>query len=113
MFDKEFFRNNFKYFDKHVVLESIDMLLSEYEERLAELQKNIHDLDFKAIDDNAHSIKGVVGWMSEGLYELARIVEFKGKESDSNGLQEAFNNLEQGTIELADALQEMRKEYLN
>lgn len=112
MIDKETFRDNFKYYDKAIVLQVIDMFLEEYNDRFTVLEQNIRDLDFKNIDHNAHSLKGVVTYMSTELYELARILEFKGKECESSGLQETFDTLKQSTLQLAEELVEMRKEYL-
>jgi HPt (histidine-containing phosphotransfer) domain-containing protein len=111
MIDKENFRNNFRYYDKEIVAQVIEMFLEEYEGRFIELQKNIDDQDFEKIDHNAHSFKGVVTYMSPDLYELARILEFKGKEKDSSGLQETFDQLRNGTVELVSELAELLAEY--
>lgn len=111
MINKENFRNNFQYFDKSVVLQVLDIFLSEYQDRFNELEKNVSELDFKAIDNNAHSFKSNVAYMSEELHELARILEFKGKEQDSSDLRESFDNLKSATLLIIDDVIELRKEY--
>lgn len=111
MINKENFRNNFQYFDKSVVLQVLDIFLSEYQDRFNELEKNISELDFKSIDNNAHSFKSNVAYMSEELHELARILEFKGKEQDSSNLRECFENLKTATLLIIDDVIELRKEY--
>jgi HPt (histidine-containing phosphotransfer) domain-containing protein len=111
MIDKEKFRDNFKYFDKGTIVQVIDMFLEEYLDRFAELQENINNLDFVAIDNNAHSFKSNVVYMSAEMGELARILEHKGKDQDSGDLQPLFDQLKAGTILLVAELPEMRKEY--
>lgn len=111
MINKESFRDNMKYYDKGIVLQVIDIFLNEYPDRLQELEKNVMELDFHAIDNNAHSYKGVVTYMSGEMAELARKLEFMGKESNSNGIHEALAELTSASLELAVDLKEIRGEY--
>ena len=111
MIDKEKFRDNFKYYDKGIVLQVIDMFLAGYPDRLKELQANINTMDFVKIDHNAHSLKGEVAYMSSEVSELARVMEHKGKDKDGNGLQDTFDKLRSGTLILAGELNQMRTEY--
>jgi HPt (histidine-containing phosphotransfer) domain-containing protein len=112
MIDKEAFRENMKYFDKNIVLQVIDIFLDGYKDRLTNLEKNIKDIDFHGIDNNAHSLKGEVAYMSQELAEMARKLEHKGKEQDSEGLQELFESLKKGCEEFSVELSEMRSEFV-
>ncbi|MBK7030988.1 MAG: Hpt domain-containing protein [Bacteroidales bacterium] len=89
----------------------IDIFLSEYPDRLTELENNVRTIDFQGLDHNAHSFKGVVTYMSPELTEYARKLEYKGKEQNGEGLQDLFDSLKKGCAELSVELNEMRSEY--
>lgn len=112
MINKENFRDNMKYYDKSIVLQVIDIFLTEYTDRLTELQNSVTNLDFDAIDHHAHSFKGVVTYMSPELAERARTLEYKGKEKDASALEEIMKLLRDGTFELAIELEDVRVEYV-
>ena len=112
MINKESFRENFKYYDKSIVLQVIDIFLDEYPDRLRELEKNVSELDYPSIDNNAHSFKGVVAYMSSALAEVARKLEFMGKEQSNAGIHETFEELRANARLLANDLKDMRTEYL-
>jgi len=112
MINKESFRDNFRYYDKSIVLQVIDIFLDEYPDRLIELEKNVSELDYPAIDNNAHSFKGAVAYMSPLVAELARKLEFMGKEQSNGGIIETFEELRSVTRLLANDLKDIRTEYL-
>jgi HPt (histidine-containing phosphotransfer) domain-containing protein len=112
MIDKEAFRENFKYYDKEIVLQVIDMFLADYAGIFEELQVSINNMDFNAIDNIAHSFKSNVAYMSAEVSELARILEHKGKDKNGEGLQLTFDKLKAGTALMVNELAEMRQEYV-
>jgi len=111
MIDKETFRDNFRYYDKGIVLQVIDMFLADYQDTFTGLQASIDNLDFDGIDNIAHSFKSNVAYMSAEVSELARIIEHKGKDKNNDGLQAAFEKLKAGTSLMVNELVEMRQEY--
>lgn len=111
MIDKNLIRENLRYYDKPVIVQIMDMFIDDYPIRFEELQKSIANLDFAGIDHNAHSLKGVVAYLSPEVFELARKLEQMGKNKTSEGLQEAFGMLKTGILELVEVLQDMRTEY--
>ena len=111
MINRAKFKENFKDYDNGVVVLVMDIFLGEYEERLESLQKCINELDFETLHIKAHSLKGVVAYMSPELSEISRVLEFKGREKDSSGLQNTFDNLKTGILDLVVDLRELRSEY--
>ena len=100
-----------KYYDKEIVVQVIDMFLEQYPSRLSDLQADISEMDFYKIDNHAHSLKGEVTYMSAELADIARRLEFKGKERDSSGVQELLDTLAAGIPALANELMDLKKEY--
>ncbi|MBL7137519.1 MAG: Hpt domain-containing protein [Bacteroidales bacterium] len=112
MIDRERFRENFIYLDKEVVIEIIDIFLSEYVERLSAIQKNITEQDFTRLKFNAHSLKGVIAnFMDPVSIELSRKLDEHAKNETSKGLQELYNNLKRETESLAKELQEIKADF--
>jgi len=112
MIDKEQFIENFKPFDKEVVLEIIDIFIQEYPERMQELEKNIREDDFDSIRFNAHSLKGVVAnFIAPEPKDLAKELEERGKNKETEGNLEVFQELKEKTSILVDELNELRKNY--
>ena len=68
-------------------------------------------LDFPVLNRKAHGLKGVVAYMSAELSGLCHELEQKGAEKNSDGLQSAYNQLQQGILELVDELKLLRIEY--
>lgn len=76
MINKQLFQNNFKIFDKEVVVEIINIFFEEYPGRFEKMDKNMVEFNYKELAFNAHSLKGVVSnFASPVLFELAREVE--------------------------------------
>ncbi len=112
MIDKEKFQENFKYFDKELIVEIIDMFINEHPERMSKIKQNIEDLDMKALTFNAHSLKGVIAnFMAEIPKLHSKILEDKAKLENTVGLDEDFNNLLESSTELVDNLKEIRMIY--
>ncbi|MFH1297489.1 MAG: Hpt domain-containing protein [Bacteroidota bacterium] len=112
MIDREKFKENFIYLDKEVVIEIIDIFLSEYAERLTAIQKNIIEQNFKGLKFNAHSLKGVIAnFMDPLCIELSRRLDEQAKDEKSNGLQELFDNLKRETESLVKELREIKEDF--
>lgn len=60
MIDREKLKENFEYFDNEMILEIIDIFISEYPDRISKLKSDIAGKDLIALKFDAHSIKGVV-----------------------------------------------------
>jgi len=113
MIDREKFKENFVYLDKEVVVEIIDIFLSEYEERLLNIQNTITQGDFSGLKFNAHSLKGVIAnFMDPPTIELSRALDEKAKLEEGSGLQELFDNLKQATESLVAGLKDLKTEFI-
>ena len=76
MINKQLFIDNFKVFDKEIVIEIINIFFEEYPDRFQRMDKNMVELNYKDLAFNAHSLKVVVSnFASPVLFELAREVE--------------------------------------
>ena len=107
--DKEKFQDNFKYFDKEIVLEIITMFINEFPDRMAAIRQDIDNSDMDKLQFNAHSLKGVVAnFVAEETQELAKIMEFKGKENDTSGLEELYQQLYDSSAQLVKELDELK-----
>ena len=112
--DKEKFQENFKHFDKELIVEIIDMFINEHPDRMAKIKKDIESSDMESLKFNAHSFKGVIAnFMAELPKTHAKILEEKAKLNDSNDLDSDYNNLLESTTELLDNLKEIRMIYAN
>lgn len=113
MIDKELFKENFSFFDKEVVLEIIDIFINEYPDRMQTLELDIKNSDSESIKFNAHSIKGVIAnFIDEESKELAKELEYKGRNNDNEGTEEIFQNLKISGDKLIEDLKELRKNYM-
>ena len=114
LIDKEKFQENFKHFDKELIVEIIDMFIDEHDERMSLIKKNIDESDMDALRFNAHSFKGVIAnFMAEIPKSHALSLEEKGKLNDTSGLNDIYDNFLSSTTELIDNLKEIRMIYAN
>ena len=110
--DRDQFFENFKYFDKEIVLEIIDIFINEYPDRMKSLEQDISNGDFSALKFDAHSLKGVVAnFIAPEAENLARILEKKGEESDATDLESLYTELKEKTSILIEELKELRNEF--
>mgnify|MGYP001627583189 CR=1 FL=1 len=108
--NKSAFTDTFQYFDKSVVLEIIDIFLSECDTRIATIRKDIAAGDLKALKFDAHSFKGVVAnFMADETYSIARELENRGADGNNQGLEELIDQLEKSSALLVADLKEVRK----
>jgi len=112
MIDKSTFSANYEIFDKEIVKEIIDIYIQEYPERMVNIKKNIEENDLDSLYKNAHSLKGVTAnFFDKDTEEVARILEAKGKDGDSSGLKELYDQLIVVSEKLIDELQALGREY--
>jgi HPt (histidine-containing phosphotransfer) domain-containing protein len=111
MIDKDYIRENLRFYDKSVIAEVIDLFISEYPTRIEILQNNVAELDFEAISHNSHSLKGIVAYLSPEIFELSRELEKLGRDKSAENIGDVYSKLKSATVELVKVLNEMRKEY--
>lgn len=110
--DRQLFEDSFKYFDKEIVAEIIDIFLNEYDDRLKAISDSIKAGDFKNLQFNAHSLKGVVAnFAAPEVQERAKILEYKGSSEDGENLTGVFEELKHLTLQLAEELKERKNDY--
>jgi len=111
MIDRTKFNENFQYFEKEIVIEIIDIFVSEFEERFTNLDKNIMERDFDKLKFNAHSLKGVVAnFMDPVTIDLTRKLDEAAKYKQEAGLNELYTNMKSACESLLAELQAIRKE---
>jgi len=111
MIDRAKMNENFQYFDKEIVVEIIDIFLSEFENRFENLRKNVAEKDFLQLKFNAHSLKGVIAnFMDPVTIEYSRRLDEMAKNKEEAGLQELFENLHHASQNLLDELLGIKKE---
>jgi HPt (histidine-containing phosphotransfer) domain-containing protein len=99
--DWEQFNDNFQYYDKEVIIDVINIFVSEYDGRISNLQKDIEEKDYTNLSFHAHSFKGVIGnYMAPEAYELARKLEELAISKSSEGISDLFNKLKSASKEL-------------
>ncbi len=110
--NKAAFIDTFQYFDKHIVLEIIDIFLNEYEGRINAIHSDIECENLKALKFDAHSFKGVVAnFMAEETMSIARELEHRATEGKNENLSELLASLKKSTEFLVADLMEIRKEF--
>ncbi|KAF0196125.1 MAG: hypothetical protein FD166_2610 [Bacteroidetes bacterium] len=122
MVNKQNFYETYQFFDKSVIIEIIDIFISEYAERFEKLTKNIADRDFQNMRFNAHSLKGVIANFSAPVpLEMVRSFEKSAAtllENNGSGFDEALmtKNLEdirKATYTMAEQLAEIKQEIIS
>ena len=112
MIDKLRFQENFKFFDNEIIVEVIDMFITEFPERMKEIRKNIDEKDMSSLRFNAHSIKGVIAnFMADIPQSYAKQLEEKGKNEDPSELDELYTSLHDSTSEMIENLEELKLIY--
>lgn len=110
--EKQIFLDTFQYFDKAIVVEIIDIFLNEYETRLKNIKNAIDAKDFKTLKFDAHSMKGVIAnFVADKPLQFAKELEMKGTQGEGSDLEMLYTGLHASTIELADDLRDIRKEF--
>lgn len=122
MVNKQNFYETYQFFDKSVIIEIIDIFISEYAERFEKLRKNIAERDFQNMRFNAHSLKGVIANFSAPVpleliraYEksAATIFENKGEGFDEARMLNELEEIRKATKIMADQLNEIKEEMIS
>lgn len=108
--DWDQFNENFKYYDKAIISEVIDIFIEEYDVRISNLEKNIEEKDLTNLAFNAHSLKSVIAnYTAPKAFELTRKLEELARNNSEEGIIEIFNNLKNVTGQLLIELKEYRQ----
>lgn len=111
MINRQKMNENFQYFDKEIVVEIIDIFISEFDNRFENLHKNVVEKDFIQLKFNAHSLKGVIAnFMDPVTIDLSRKLDEMAKAKDEAGLKELFDNLYDASKKLLEELIGIKKE---
>jgi HPt (histidine-containing phosphotransfer) domain-containing protein len=122
MVNKQNFYETYQFFDKSVIIEIIDIFISEYAERFEKLTKNIADRDFQNMRFNAHSLKGVIANFSAPVpLEMVRtfektaatLLENNGNGFDVEMMSKNLEEIRKATLTMADQLFEIKQEILS
>ncbi len=112
MLDINQFESTYGDFGAEMICEIIDIYLAEYDQRFDLMAKNIKELDFQSLGANAHSFKGATAVLYDAeVAELARQLEYKGKEANADGLDELFMKLRHEADNLIVQLKDLKKKY--
>lgn len=112
--NKEQFQENFKFFDKEIIVEIIDLFIGEFDDRMKGLKDSIESSDMAALKFNAHSLKGVISnFVADEPRELAKILEEKASQKDKSDLVEIYHKLYASAAMLVDELKDIRIIYAN
>ncbi|MCX6279195.1 MAG: Hpt domain-containing protein [Bacteroidetes bacterium] len=113
MIDRKQFNDVFEYFDKEVIVEIIDIFVSEYDDRFRKLRANVTDKDFKNLQFNAHSLKGVIAnFMDPVTIEQSKRLDEMAKKEIVAGLEKALEDLELNSALLLKELKIIKKEFI-
>jgi len=110
--NKEQFQENFKYFDKEIIVEIIDLFVNEFDERMEKLKDCIERSDRENLRFNAHSLKGVIAnFVAEEPHQLAKSLEDTALEKDQAELNNIYHSLYASTSMMVDELKDIRIIY--
>jgi HPt (histidine-containing phosphotransfer) domain-containing protein len=88
MIDWDKFNDRLGCFDEDLILELIEMFITDYPERMIALRKSVEDKDFHQLDENAHTLKTNCATFGDNdSARLAYNLEIMGKS------QVAYNSL--------------------
>ncbi len=122
MVNKQHFYETYQFFDESVIIEIIDIFVSEYADRFEKLNKNIAEHDFQKMRFNAHSLKGVIANFSAPVplemvrdYEktAAMLLETNGQGFNEVVMKSELEKIRKATKIMADQLTEIKEEMLS
>jgi len=97
-----------------MVVEIINMLIGEYDDRIVLIEKAVKSRDFKGIKEEVHSIKSNLYFFVEkesGFGTKIQQLENKGRDADANDLDQLFDyfkaNSELTMKELSQVIKEL------
>ena len=111
--DKEALLDTFQYFDKHIVVEIIDIFIREHAERIEKIRHAVATKDFQKLKFESHSLKGVIAnFVAEEPKKIAYELEEKGGANDPTNLEPLFEQLQTSVAALVEDLNEIRAEFI-
>lgn len=111
MISRSEFQEQFKYYDREVVTEILDLFLGSYTSQLLDLRNQLTGGRFDMVSMHAHSLKGLAATFADpDAKALASAIEEKAGKNDGEGLQELVARLEQAVHEMAGELKKIRDE---
>jgi HPt (histidine-containing phosphotransfer) domain-containing protein len=112
MIEKKEIQKQFRYYDREVVREIIDLFLQTYKQKLELLHSSIAANDLEQVNMHAHSLKGLAGtFMAQETQALAAKMEEMARNNFSAGLHELFDRLDASTHVMAGDLEVIRDEF--
>jgi HPt (histidine-containing phosphotransfer) domain-containing protein len=82
--------------DMEFLKELLELFMSDYPEKLAQISKGIKEKDFKTISETGHSLKSASGNLSlTRVYDLSFKIEIIGKECKIQDIEKTYNELEE------------------
>jgi len=95
--------------DEELLFESIDLFLERIDSRMTSLRESVAAKDPDVFMPEAHTIKGMIGIFSTGqAFEAAKKLELKGREKNTEGIDQDLAELESELKALTGALREWR-----
>jgi HPt (histidine-containing phosphotransfer) domain-containing protein len=111
MIDRSEFNEQFKYYDREVVAEIIDLFLGSYEEQLLELCTHLAGGRLDLVNMHAHTLKGLAAtFVAPDAKVLASQVEEQAGRAEDAGLSELITQLESAVHDMAGELKKIREE---
>ena len=112
MINRVDFRESFRYYDREVVIEIIDLFLETYKPLVNELRKSISEGDIDKVIMHAHSLKGLAGTFLEPVARnVAASLEEKARNNEFAEIPALFSGLELSIEEMAGDLQKIRDQF--
>lgn len=117
MVNKQEFLDTYSYFDKDVLIEIIDIFISEYPGRFEKLYKDVETKNFNDLRFDAHGLKGVVATfcapqVKEIAYDLEKagslFMQNNGEGFNESEITEKVDRLKEGVLIMARQLQEIK-----
>ncbi len=106
------FTETFKYFDKEIVGEIIDIFIVEYSDRINSIAESIELVDYDKLKFSAHSIKGVIAnFVAPDVEQQARELEIMGGNKNMDGINELFEKFKVSSASMVEELKELKEQY--
>lgn len=80
--------------DEKIMERFIEITMKSYPIKLLRIKESIENRDFKTMEFSSHGFKGSIGSISKKVFRLSNQLEQSGRESKSEGIEEAFKELE-------------------
>ncbi len=93
--------------DSDLIKTVAEQFLSSYEEMLSNIEVAIKSGVAKDLEHSGHTLKGASSYFyCESVVELAKKLEYMGREGNIEGSQGIFEELKENTIKLAQELKQ-------